>query len=132
MFCRRGGGCDFSSPPHQAACLAWSKAADEALLSLMRYARPLSVCSETRLTEFPADDTGEKAAHRMLLPIRGSHDRSDCCARWRPQHCNDAGVLGLVPRWRLRRREHRLPAGFGLAGLSGGYARRSLSLVVGL
>src|SRR5258705_13768561 len=33
---------------HQAACLAWSKAADEALLSLMRYTRPLSVCSETR------------------------------------------------------------------------------------
>src|SRR5258707_10139245 len=52
----------------------------------------------------------------MLLPIRGSHDRGDCCARWRPQHCNDAGVLGLGPRWRLRRREHRLLAGFSIGG----------------
>src|SRR5260370_17512184 len=68
----------------------------------------------------------------MLLPIRGSHDRSDCCARWRPQHCNDAGVLGLGPRWRLRRREHRLSAGFGLAALPAGYAAPTLCLGFGL
>src|SRR5258705_6481419 len=41
--------CGVSSASHQAACLARSKAADEVLPALMRYTRPLSVCSETRL-----------------------------------------------------------------------------------
>ena len=30
------------------------------------------------------DDTGKKAAHRMLLPIRNSHDRCDRCTRRHP------------------------------------------------
>jgi hypothetical protein len=51
--------------------------------------------------EFLADDTGKKAAHRMLLPIRGSHDPSDRCARRRSQHCDDAGVFGVGARCRL-------------------------------
>src|SRR5271169_6669375 len=46
-------------------------------------------------TELLADDTSEKAAHRMLLPISGGHDRSNCRSRWCPQHRNDAGVLGI-------------------------------------
>src|SRR5258705_3045040 len=42
--------CDASSASHQAVCLARPAAAGEALPSLMRYTRPLSVCSETRLS----------------------------------------------------------------------------------
>src|SRR5260370_13391846 len=41
--------CHVSVALHQGACLARSKSADEALLALMQYTRPLSVCSETRL-----------------------------------------------------------------------------------
>src|SRR5258708_752829 len=56
-------------PLHQAACLAWSKAADEALLSLMRYTRPLSVCSETRL----------RPSFLRTTPAR--KPRTECCCQ---------------------------------------------------
>src|SRR5258705_10161654 len=56
-------------PLHQAACLAWSKAADEALLSLMRYTRPLSVCSETRL----------RPSFLRTIPAR--KPRTECCCQ---------------------------------------------------
>ena len=34
----------------------------------------------------------------MLLPVRYSHDGSYRCASGRPQHCDDAGVLGIGSR----------------------------------
>src|SRR5712664_1179878 len=37
--------------------------------------------------ELLADDTGEKATHRMLLPIGRSHDRCDRGTSGFPQHC---------------------------------------------
>src|ERR1700682_1140826 len=47
--------------------------------------------------EFLADDTGQKAPHRMLLPFRCGDERRDRCARGRPQHRNDASVFGAGP-----------------------------------
>src|SRR5260370_11317894 len=41
-------------------------------------------------TEFPADDTGEKTAYRMLLPFRGRHDGGDRSTCGRPQHRENA------------------------------------------
>src|ERR1700730_4677634 len=52
-------------------------------------------------TELLADDASKKAAHRMLLPISGCHECSDRRSRRRPQHRNDAGVLGIGPHRRL-------------------------------
>src|SRR5258708_39640430 len=49
-------------------------------------------------TKLLANYTGKKAAHRMLLPFRGRHDRGDRSAGWRPQHRKNAGVLGVGPR----------------------------------
>src|ERR1700730_8488228 len=49
-------------------------------------------------TKLLANHAGEKAAHRMLLPFRGRHDRGDRSAGWCPQHRKNAGVLGVVPR----------------------------------
>src|SRR5260370_32332185 len=49
-------------------------------------------------TEFLADHTGEKTAHRMLLPFRDRHDSGDRSSGWRPQHRKNAGVLGVGPR----------------------------------
>src|SRR5712664_4323575 len=50
MFWSSHDHCDVASASHQAACLARPAAAGEALPSLMRYTRPFSVCSETRLS----------------------------------------------------------------------------------
>src|SRR5260370_38674804 len=52
---------------HQAACLARPAAAGEALPSLMRYTRPLSVCSETRL----------RPSFLRTTPAR--KPRTECC-----------------------------------------------------
>ena len=52
-------------------------------------------------TELLADHTSEKAAHRMLLPMRGGHDRSNRRSRRRSQQRNDAGMLGNGPHRRL-------------------------------
>src|SRR5258705_9201411 len=68
-ICSRGDRCDVSAASHQAACLARSKAADEALLSLMRYTRPLSVCSETRL----------RPSFLRTTPAR--KPRTECCCQ---------------------------------------------------
>src|SRR5260221_6051667 len=68
-FWSRGDRWDVASASHQAACLAWSKAADEALLSLMRYPRPLSVCSETRL----------RPSFLRTTPAR--KPRTECCCQ---------------------------------------------------
>jgi len=88
--------CDVSSASLQAACWVRSAAAGEALPSLIRYTRPLSVCSETRLRlSFLRTTPAKKAAHRMLLPIRYSHDRCDGSTSRLPQHCDDAGVFGI-------------------------------------
>src|SRR5258706_8944813 len=51
-------------------------------------------------TELLADDASEKAAHRMLLPISGGHDRGDPRFRRRPQHRKDAGMLSVGPHRR--------------------------------
>src|SRR5258705_8431559 len=59
--------CDVSSASHQAACLARPAAAGEALPSLMRYTRPLSVCSETRL----------RPSFLRTTPAR--KPRTECC-----------------------------------------------------
>src|SRR5260370_40291801 len=61
-------------------------------------------------TELLANHTGKKAAHRMLLPIRYSHDRCDGSTSRLPQHCDDSGVFGI-----------------GSCGWSSGCRRRSLS-----
>jgi hypothetical protein len=45
----------------------------------------------------------EKAAHRMLLPFRGRHNRCDCGAGRPSQHRDDAGMLGIASGGRLRR-----------------------------
>src|SRR5260370_999532 len=55
-------------------------------------------------TELLADNTSEKSAHRMLLPMSGGHDRSDRRSPPGPQNCNDTGRVGIVP--------HRQPFGF--------------------
>src|SRR5260221_10999652 len=52
---------------HQAACLVRPGAASEALPSLMRYTRPLSVCSETRL----------RPSFLRTTPAR--KPRTECC-----------------------------------------------------
>src|SRR6266404_1751960 len=52
-------------------------------------------------TELLAHNTSEKAAHRMLLPISGGHDRGDRRSRRHPQHRKDAGVLSVGPHRRL-------------------------------
>ncbi len=52
-------------------------------------------------TEVLADDTSKKASHRMLLPFRRSHNGGDRCASGRPQHRDDAGVLGVGSRCRF-------------------------------
>src|ERR1700738_90890 len=49
-------------------------------------------------TELLANNAGKKAAHRMLLPFRGRHDRGDRSTGWRPQDRKNAGVLGVGPR----------------------------------
>src|SRR5258708_34241144 len=49
-------------------------------------------------TEFLANNAGKKAAHRMLLPIRGRHDRGDLSTGSCPQHPKNAGVLCVGPR----------------------------------
>jgi len=52
-------------------------------------------------TKLLADDTSEKAAHRMLLPIRGGHNLSDRRSPRHPQHRDDTGVLGIGPHRRF-------------------------------
>src|SRR5450759_1434966 len=59
--------CDASPASHQAACFARSAATDEALLSLIRYTRPLSVDSETRF----------KPSFLRTTPAR--KPRTECC-----------------------------------------------------
>src|SRR5204863_9966522 len=59
--------CDVSAASYQAACLARFMAAGEALPSLMRYTRPLSVCSETRL----------RPSFLRMTPAR--KPRTECC-----------------------------------------------------
>src|SRR5258705_1269795 len=59
--------CDVSSASHQAACLARPTATGEALPSLMRSTRPLSVCSETRLSP------------SFLRTIPARKPRTECC-----------------------------------------------------
>src|SRR5260370_30176759 len=54
-------------------------------------------------TELFANDSSKEAAHRMLLPIRGGHEGSNCCACRRSKHRNNAGVLGGGPRCCLLR-----------------------------
>src|SRR5258705_12921015 len=54
-------------------------------------------------TELLADNTSEKSAHRMLLPMSGGHDRTDRRSPPGPQHCDDTGVLGIGPQPRLCR-----------------------------
>src|SRR6202022_2841232 len=49
-------------------------------------------------TKFLTDHAGKKAAHRMLLPFGGRHDRGDRSAGWRPQHRKNAAMLGVGPR----------------------------------
>src|SRR5258708_37151767 len=54
-------------------------------------------------TEFLADHTGEKTAHRMLLPFSCRHDSGDRSTGWCPQHRKNAGVLSVGARrglWR--------------------------------
>src|ERR1700736_5463944 len=59
--------CDASSASHQAACFTRSAAPDEALPSLIRETRPLSVCSETRF----------KPSFLRTTPAR--KPRTECC-----------------------------------------------------
>ncbi len=66
--------CDVSSASDQAACLARPAAAAEALPSLMRYTRPLSVCSETRLSP------------SFLRTTPARKPRTECC-------CQSVGVM---------------------------------------
>src|SRR5258707_13079653 len=49
-------------------------------------------------TELLADHTGEKTAHRMLLPFSGSHDRADRSTGWPPQPRKNAAGPGVGPR----------------------------------
>src|SRR3984893_3684743 len=67
MFWSTHDHCDVSSASHQAACLHRSAEAGEALPSLMRYTRPLSVCSETRL----------RLSFLRTTPAR--KPRTECC-----------------------------------------------------
>src|SRR6185437_5611371 len=53
-------------------------------------------------TELLANDAGKKAAHRVLLPFRCSHDGNNCCTARCPQHVDDASVLGARPYGSLR------------------------------
>src|SRR6266436_6860671 len=52
-------------------------------------------------TELLANNTGEKAAHRMLLPFGGRHDSGEPSTGWRSQHRKNAGVLGVGPGYSL-------------------------------
>src|SRR3981081_509154 len=69
MFWSRHGHYDVSPASDQAACFARSAAADEALPSLMRYIRPLSVTSETRL----------RPSFLRTTPAR--KPRTECCCQ---------------------------------------------------
>src|SRR4029077_3455752 len=69
MFWSKCDLCDVSSASHQAACLARSAAAGEALTSLMRYTRPFSVGSETRL----------RPSFLRTTPAR--KPRTECCCQ---------------------------------------------------
>src|SRR5258707_6393862 len=66
-FGRGATSATVSFASHQAACLARSAAAGEALTSLMRYTRPISVCSETRL----------RPSFLRTTPAR--KPRTECC-----------------------------------------------------
>src|SRR5258707_7992886 len=68
-FWSRLDHCDVSSASDQAACLARSATADEALPSLTRYTRPLSVCSETRLSP------------SFLRTTPARKPRTECCCQ---------------------------------------------------
>src|SRR5258705_4634399 len=52
-------------------------------------------------TELLADNTSEKSAHRMLLPMSGGHDRSDRRSPPGAQHRDDKGGLCIGPHRRL-------------------------------
>src|SRR6202790_2421683 len=67
MFWSGHDHCDVSSASHQAACLTRSTAA--ALPSLMRYTRPLSVCSEIRLSP------------SFLRTTPARKPRTECCCQ---------------------------------------------------
>jgi hypothetical protein len=43
-----------------------------------------------------AHHTGEKSAHRMLLPSRGFHDGSNRCALGPPQQAKDGLLFGVA------------------------------------
>src|SRR5260221_2617722 len=77
MFWSRYDRCDVSSASHQAACLARPAAAAEALPSLMRYTRPLSVCSETKLSP------------SFLRTTRARNPRTECC-------CQSVAVMSVA------------------------------------
>src|SRR5260370_17079059 len=49
-------------------------------------------------TELLANHTGEKTAHRMLLPFSCCHESADCSAAWGPHHPTNPAVLGSPPR----------------------------------
>src|SRR5215831_9882524 len=64
--------------------------------------------------EFLANDAGEKAAHRVLLPSRGMHHGIDGYATRHAEHRQDAALLGFGAfRW-LHRRWMRLRLGASL------------------
>src|SRR6476660_7068295 len=69
MFWSRCDLCDVSSASRQAACLARSAAAGEALTSLMRETRPFSVGSEKRL----------RPSFLRTTPAR--KPRTECCCQ---------------------------------------------------
>src|SRR5258708_35342177 len=69
MFWSRHGYYDVSPASDQAACFARSAAADQALPSLMRYIRPLSVTSETR----------PRPSFLRTTPAR--KPRTECCCQ---------------------------------------------------
>src|SRR5260370_37952710 len=48
-------------------------------------------------TELLADNTSEKSAHRMLLPMSGGPDRSQRRSPRGPQRFDDTGALGVGP-----------------------------------
>src|SRR5258705_6781169 len=91
MFWSKLDHCDVSSASLQAACLARSAAADKALLSLMRYTRPSSVCSETRLSP------------SFLRTTPARKPRTECCchpvAVTRDAIVAPAGVRSIAMMW---------------------------------
>src|SRR4030088_2667974 len=69
MFWSRYDRCDASPASHHAACFTRPMVADEAFPSLMRETRPLSVCSETRLSP------------SFLRTTPARKPRTECCCQ---------------------------------------------------